>query len=186
MADLPNGISGSSSWNSPVNPSKVVTGAKIKFIMPDGTPVAYAQAVSYNITHELAPVYGLDRLSPYEYAETGYSVTFSVTRFRLHSATGTNDTSPIGMGWQSPLGKILTQGCIKAIFQLDLAKVTSTAGQSGAVTANPALLTIDGVKMTSRAGNFTARELSSETLDFVGLVAYDENTPTSDIWEPIA
>ena len=149
-----------------INPSAVITGAKVRFLLGD-VAVGYAQAVNYNINHELVPVYGLDRLCAYEYAEVGYSCTFSVSRFRVpkdnRSSTSANAGSlgsPVELGWQSKIQNMLTQGCIRA-------EIYDKSGEQ-------MILKVDGVKMTSRSGTVSARDLATETLDFVGLIAYDE------------
>jgi len=151
-----------------INPSAVITGAKVRFLLGD-VAVGYAQAVNYTINHELVPVYGLDRLCAYEYAEVGYSCTFSVSRFRVPktSAASTSASvnslslgSPVELGWQSKVQGMLTQGCIRA-------EIYDKSGEQ-------MILKVDGVKLTSRSGTISARDLATETLDFVGLIAYDE------------
>ncbi len=149
-----------------INPSAVITGAKVKFKL--GTDiVGYASAVNYSINHEMVPVYGLNRLTPYEYAETGYSCSFSVSRYRVpYRAEKPGTGSPVHLGWQADIRQeinLLTQGTIRAEFY-------------DRSNNELAFLVIDEVKMTSRVGSFTARDLATETLDFVGLLAWDESS----------
>ncbi len=143
-----------------VNPSAVLTGAKVTFYLGN-TVVAYASAVNVTINHGLVPIHTLDRLAPMEYAETDYTCTFSVTRFRVPknpSKPGTG--SPVDLGWQSKLQDMLTQGTISA-------RIYDKATQQDVVV-------IEEVKMTTRAFSIAARDIGNETLDFVGIVAYDE------------
>jgi hypothetical protein len=143
-----------------VNPSAVLTGAKVTFYLGN-SPVAYASAVNVTINHGLVPIHTIDRLAPVEYAETDYTVSFSVTRFRVprnSSRPGTG--SPVDLGWQSKVQNMLTQGTISA-------RIYDKTTQQDA-------LVIEEVKMTTRAFSIAARDIGSETLDFVGIVAYDE------------
>jgi len=143
-----------------VNPTSVLTGAKVTFYLGN-SPVAYASAINYTINHGLVPIHTIDRLAPVEYAETDYTVTFSVTRFRVpknQSKPGTG--SPVSLGWQSKLQNMLTQGTISARLYDKSTKQD--------------IMVLEEVKMTTRSGSVAARDIASETLDFVGLLAYDE------------
>lgn len=145
-----------------VNPSTVLSGAKITFYLGDmTTPVGYGTALNYTITHDLVPIHVLDRLAPIEYAEVSYSVNFSVSRFRIPKIANKPGTgSPVELGWQSKLQDMFTQGTIKA-------RIYDKSTQQD-------ILVIDEVKMTSRSGSVAARDIANETLDFVGILAYDE------------
>ena len=143
-----------------VNPSAVLTGAKVTFFLGN-TVVAYASAVNVTINHGLVPIHTLDRLAPVEYAETDYTVTFSVSRFRVpKSLTRPGSGSPVDLGWEAKLQDMLTQGTISA-------RVYDKSTQQD-------ILIIDEVKMTTRTFSISARDIGSETLDFVGIVASDE------------
>lgn len=145
-----------------VNPSNVLSGAKVSFYIGDQTtPVAYATAMSYDITHDLVPIHTIDRLAVQEYAEVSYTVSFSVSRFRIPKISNKPGTgSPVELGWQSKLQDMLTQGTIKArIFDK---------------TTQQDILVIDEVKMTSRSGSVSARDIATENINFVGILAYDE------------
>lgn len=145
-----------------INPSHVLTGAKVAFYLGDmTTPVGYATAMNYNVNHDLVPIHTLDRLAPVEYAEVSYTVNFSVTRFRTPRISGVPGSgSAVDLGWQSKLQDILTQGTIKA-------RIFDKSTQQD-------LLVIDEVKLTSHSGGFAARDVSSETMEFVGILSYDE------------
>lgn len=145
-----------------INPSNVLTGAKVAFYLGDQTtPAAYATAMSYDITHDLVPIHTLDRLAVVEYAEVSYTVTFSVNRFRIPKISNIPGTgSSVELGWESKLQNMLTEGTIKArIFDK---------------TTQQDILVIDEVKMTSRSGSVSARDVATESLNFVGILAYDE------------
>ena len=143
-----------------VNPTSVLTGAKVSFYLGNKL-VAYASAVNYTINHGLVPIYTIDRLAPVEYAETDYTVNFSVTRFRVPKNQAKPGTgSPISLGWQSKLQDMLTQGTISARLYDKSTKQD--------------IFVAEEVKMATRAGSMAARDIANETLDFVGLLAYDE------------
>ena len=145
-----------------VNKSNVLTGAKVTFYLGDqATPVAYASAMNYTITHDLTPIHTLDRLAVVEHAEVAYSVSFSVTRFRIPKISNKPGSgSPVELGWESKLQNILTQGTIKA-------RIFDKSTQQD-------ILVIDEVKMSQRSGSVAARDVANESLEFVGILAYDE------------
>lgn len=150
-----------------VNPSTVLTGAKVTFHLGNSV-VAYASGVSYTITHGLQAIHTLDRLAPVEYAETDYTVTFTVSRFRVPKNPARPGTgSPVDLGWMSKLQNMLTQGTISA-------RIFDKSTQQD-------ILVIDEVKLTTRSGSVAARDVASETLDFVGIVASDEAGPQNAI-----
>ena len=145
-----------------VNPSTVLSGAKISFYLGDmTTPVAFGTALNYTINHDMVPIHTLDRLAPVEYAEVSYTVNFTVSRFRIPKNSGKPGTgSAVELGWQSKLQNILTQGTIKA-------RIFDKSSQQD-------ILVVDEVKLSTRSGSIAARDIASETLDFVGILAYDE------------
>jgi len=145
-----------------INKSTVLSGAKITFFLGDmTTPVAYGTQVNYTVNYELVPIHCIDRLAPVEHAETATSVSFSVSRFRVPKVDNKPGTgSPVELGWQSKLQNIFTQGTIKA-------RLYDKVGQQN-------ILVIDEVKMASRSGSVAARDIANETLEFVGIIAYDE------------
>jgi hypothetical protein len=123
--------------------------------------VAYASSVNVTINHGLVPIHTLDRLAPVEYAETDYTCSFSVTRFRVpKSITRPGSGSPVDLGWQSKLQDMLTQGTISA-------RIYDKSSQQD-------VLVVDECKMTTRTFSISARDIGNETLDFVGIVASDE------------
>jgi len=143
-----------------VNPSAVLTGAKITFYLGE-TVVAYGSALNVTINQGLTPIHTIDRLAPVEYAEIDYTCTFSITRFRVPKNNARPGTgSPVELGWQSKLQNMLTQGTISA-------RVYDKSTQQN-------VLVIEEVKMTTRNFSIAARDVGNETLDFVGILAYDE------------
>lgn len=145
-----------------INPSTVLSGAKITFYLGDmTTPVGYATALNYTITHDLVPIHVIDKLAVQEYAEVSYTCNFSVSRFRIPKIDNKPGTgSPVELGWQSKLQNLFTQGTIKARIYDKSTKQN--------------ILIVDEVKLTSRSGSVAARDIANETLDFVGILAYDE------------
>lgn len=135
--------------------SYTVSGARAVFRI-NGKKVAWATNVSYTITHEHLPVNVLDKLEVEEYSETAYYVTFSAGRFRVPNY------SPMGAesGLQPKLADILTQPELTAVIYDKTSETT--------------LLTVYRVKMIERSGAVGARDLATETYNFVGVTAGDE------------
>lgn len=134
-------------------PSQTVSGARVVFKL-SGQKVAWATSVSYTITHEHLPVNVLDMLEPVEYSETAYYVTFSASGFRVPTY------SVIGEGFQPKLSNILTQPELTAEIT---DKISGTT-----------VLTVHRVKMIERSGAVGARDLATESYNFVGITAGDE------------
>ena len=134
--------------------SQVITGARAVFVV-NGTKIAFTNSMSYNINQALAPVDILDQLTPAEYAETGYTVDFQVSGFRVFNK------SPLQLGVQTRLEDLLDQGELTV-------EVHDRANPDA-----PALM-IERCKMQSRSGSFDARGLWQETWNFVGIKASDE------------
>lgn len=128
------------------------TGARVKFFVNDA-PVAFANAVTYTVTHVHQPVDVLDQLAPAEYAETGYTVSFTATLFRVPGRPTTGALRP-------KFENILRQPELKA--QL----IDQITGE--------VIFTIERVKCTQEDFNIDARNLGQQTLSFVGIVQRDE------------
>lgn len=119
-----------------------------------GVQVAYASDCSYTINHALTPIEVLDKLEPAEHAETGYDVSFSCSTFRVANQ------GAVSLGIQPTLENILTQPELTVELIDKIADVT--------------MLRILGVKMSQRSGTVGARNVATETWNFVGLKASDE------------
>ena len=134
--------------------SLTTTGARVVFRI-NGTKVAFANAVNYTVAHAHQPVDVLDQLEPAEYAETGYTVNFSATMFRV------SDQSALSLGLRPKLQNILTQPEL-------------TAEMIDRVTGKTMFL-IQRVKCTQEDFNTDARSLAQLTLAFVGIKQSDES-----------
>lgn len=134
--------------------SETMSGARAAFLV-NGKKVAFTSSLSYDINQALEAVNVLDQLTPAEYAETGYTVTFSCQNFRRFNS------SPIQIGVQQRLEDLLGQG--------ELTVEVHDRQNPG----SPMLL-IERVKMQGRSGSFDARGLWQETWNFVGIKASDE------------
>jgi hypothetical protein len=132
------------------------SGARVVFRV-NGTKVAFAQAMNYSVAHAHQPVDVLDQLEPVEYAETGYTVNFSVTMFRVANQ------SAVSLGLRPKLADILTQP------ELTAELIDRVNG------ATLALLT--RVKCTQEDLNIDARSLGQITLSFVAIKQSDEAGP---------
>jgi len=133
--------------------SIVTTGARAIFKI-NGEKVVYASNCNYNINHTLQPIDVLDRIEPIEQAETGYTVDFSCTTFRIANQSAVN------LGIQPKLAEILQQP-----------ELTAEIIDSQTETT---LLLIERVKMTTRSGTVDARGVFTETWNFIGIKASDE------------
>lgn len=129
------------------------SGARVVFRV-NGQKVAFAQAMNYSVAHAHQPVDVLDQLEPVEYAETGYTVNFTVTMFRV------SNQSAISIGLRPKLQDILTQPELTAEL---IDRVTGAT-----------LALIERVKCTQEDLNIDARSLGQITLSFVGIKQTDE------------
>lgn len=145
-----------------INKSNVLSGAKVSFFLGDQTtPVAYATSVNGSINVDVVPIHAIDRLAVIEHAVVAYSVSFSVSRFRIPKVSGLPGTgSPVELGWLSKLQNMLTQGTIKARF------FDKTSQQD--------VLVVDECVCTNLSFALAARDISTENLNFVGILAWDE------------
>lgn len=133
--------------------SQSSTGARVVFRV-QGQKVAFAQALNYSVAHAHQPVDVLDQLEPAEYAETGYTVNFTVTMFRVAAQ------SAISLGLRPKLQNILTQP------ELTAELIDRINGQT--------LMLIERVKCTQEDMNIDARSIGQVTLSFVGIKQSDE------------
>lgn len=133
--------------------SQTSTGARVVFRI-NGQKVAFAQALSYSVAHAHQPVDVLDQLEPAEYAETGYTVNFNVTMFRVANQ------SAIALGLRPKLQDILTQP------ELTAELIDRVNGST--------LMLLERVKCTQEDLNIDARALGQVTLSFVAIKMSDE------------
>lgn len=131
------------------------SGARVVFRV-NGQKVAFAQAMSYNVQHNHAPVDVLDQLTPAEYSETGVVVNFTATLFRVPNQ------SAMALGLRPRLEDVLTQPELTAEL---IDRQTGTT-----------LSLIQRVKCTSESFNIEARGLGQTTLEFVGIRQDDEGS----------
>lgn len=135
--------------------SQTSTGARIVFRI-SGKKVAFANSTSVTVAHAHQPVDVLDQLEPMEYAETGYTVNFSATQFRVSGA------SAIALGLAPKLQDILTQP------ELTAELVDRITGAT--------LMLVSRVKCTQQDYTVDARSLMQSTLAFVGIKYDDEGS----------
>lgn len=129
------------------------SGARVVFRI-NGVKVAFANSLSATVAHAHQPVDVLDQLEPAEYAETGYTVNFTATLFRV------SNQSAIDLGLRPKLQDILTQPELTAEL---IDRVTGAT-----------LHLIERVKCTQEDFNVDARSLAQTTLSFVGIKQSDE------------
>ena len=138
---------------------KVFTGVRAKLSI-NGTAVGFASNVNANITHAHSPIDVLDRINPMELAPVGYTVDFSFTRYRIAA------DSAVKLGFQPTLLGILTSPDLIVTLE------DTGHGDSGLT-----LLTINGVRLISTSISVDARGVASNTFNFQGIEAFDENGP---------
>lgn len=136
--------------------SVTTTGARIVFRI-NGAKVAFANALNYTVAHAHQPVDVLDQLEPAEYAETGYTVNFTATLFRV------SNQSAISLGLRPKLQDILTQP------ELTAELIDRVSGAT--------IMLVERVKCTQEDMNVDARSLAQTTLSFVGIKMSDEAGP---------
>jgi len=132
------------------------TGARVVFRI-NGEKVAFANALNYTVAHAHQPFDVLDQLEPAEYAETGYTVNFTATLFRVANQ------SAISLGLRPKLQDILVQSELAAEL------IDRVNGAT--------LMLIERVKCTQEDFNTDARSLAQMTLSFVGIKQSDEAGP---------
>ncbi len=136
--------------------SQTSSGARVVFRV-QGAKIAFANAINYTVAHAHQPVDVLDQLAPAEYAETGYTVNFTATMFRV------SNQSAISLGLRPKLQDILTQPELTAEL---IDRITGAT-----------LFLIERVKCTQEDFNVDARSLGQLTLSFVGIKMSDEAGP---------
>lgn len=132
------------------------TGARVVFRI-NGAKIAFANSVTYTVAHAHQPVDVLDQLEPSEYAETGYTVNFTATMFRV------SNQSAISLGLRPKLQDLLQQP------ELTAELIDRVSGAT--------LMLIERVKCTQEDLNIDARALGQLTLSFVGIKMSDEAGP---------
>lgn len=136
--------------------SQTSTGARVVFRV-NGVKVAFANAINYTVAHTHQPVDVLDQLEPAEYAETGYTVNFTATMFRVAAQ------SAMSLGLRPKLQNILTQP------ELTAEMVDNVNGAT--------MFLMERVKCTQEDLNIDARSLGQVTLSFVAVKMSDESGP---------
>ena len=133
--------------------SSTSTGARVIFYK-NGTPILYANALNYTVAHAMQPVDILGQLEPKEYSETGYTVNFTCTMFRV------SNQDAVTLGLRPILQDILTQTALTA---------TLIDRVSGA-----RLMMIEQVKCTNEDFTIDARAMGQVTLQFNGIKLSNE------------
>jgi hypothetical protein len=124
------------------------TGARVIFKV-GGSEVIFANALSYTVAHAHQPVDVMGQPEPAEYAETGYTVNFTATLFRV------NARGAESQGLRPRLEDLMRQPELSCTM---VDKVDSST-----------LFTISRVKCTQEDFNVDARNLSQLVLSFVGI-----------------
>lgn len=134
--------------------SQTATGAKLELTI-GLVLVAYASNCSYSFTTSVEAIQGIDNLVVDEHAETGITVNFTASMFRVaHTAAVEN-------GWQPKLEVLLQQPELVATVKDKISGAT--------------LLQLTGLKLVGRTGSVDARGVFVETLNFVAKRFYDES-----------
>lgn len=124
------------------------TGARVIFKV-NGQEVLFANALNYTVAHAHQPVDIMGQPEPAEYAETGYTVNFTATMFRV------NTRGAIAQGLRPRLEDLMRQPEITASM---VDKVD-----------NSTLFQISRIKCTQEDFTVDARNLSQLVLSFVGI-----------------
>ena len=132
------------------------TGARVVFKLANNT-IAFANALNYTVAHAHQPVDVLGLPEPAEYAETGYTVNFTCTMFRV------NKRGAIAQGLRPVLSNLMVQP------ELSVTMVDKVDGDT--------LFQIDRVKCTQEDFSVDARNLSQLVLSFVGVLQKEMDAP---------
>ena len=133
------------------------TGARLIFKV-NGSEVLFANALNYTVAHAHQPVDILGQPEPAEYAETGYTVNFTATLFRVNQRGATSQ------GLRPRLEDLMRQPELTATM---VDKVD-----------NATLFQFNRVKCTQEDFTVDARNLSQLVLSFVG-IKLSENDSTA-------
>lgn len=136
--------------------SAAITGARIVFKI-NGTEVFFANSYQHTVAHAMQPVDTLGQPEPAEYAETGYTVNFSATAFRV------NTKGAVAQGLRPRLEDLMRQPELTATV---VDKITNTTKYN-----------ITRVKCSQEDFNSTARDLAQLTLAFVGIKLIEGDSP---------
>lgn len=134
--------------------SQVSTGAKLELLI-GGVVVAYANNASFTVNHNLAPIETLNEHTVKEHAELGVTVDFSASMFRV------NKKAAVELGIMPRIADFLKQPELVAVMKDKV--------------QNAVLVTVTGIKVTSRSGSVDARGTFTETLNMVGRIMFDES-----------
>lgn len=141
---------------------QVATGARAIFQITTesgGTKrVAFATSVNYRISIPHSPIAVLGRYSVAGHEPVGLDVSFSCGTVRVPGK------SAVQLGIQPALQALMTS---------EELQVTITDRKLPETT----ILKLEGVRLVDRAGGMGARDIVSETWDFVGRIMSDEGTP---------
>lgn len=130
------------------------TGARVVFKI-NNTPVMFANAVSYDVDHNLEGLFQLDSLVPAEYYETHVTVKFTCNMFRVVTKSATS------------------QGIMPSISNI-LIRPELSCSLLDKVTMLP-IFNISRVKCGSEHFEISAREIGSSSLSFVGISMTSDN-----------
>lgn len=139
------------------------TGARVIFKV-NGSEVLFANALNYTVAHAHQPVDIMGQPEPAEYAETGYTVNFTATLFRV------NTRGAIAQGLRPRLEDLMRQPEITATM---VDKVD-----------NSTIHQISRVKCTQEDFNVDARNLSQLVLSFVGIKMTESDSTAGENVQP--
>jgi len=143
----------------------VLTGARARFSL-DGTQVGYATGVTIreNITYD--PIKVLDNIQVTEHAPTDYEVSMTAELVRIIGTTikSSGWFPKQGTGPEDHLSNILTSGELTATIEAD--------ANIGSPTV---IMHVEGVRISERNVNVTARGVVGTNVTMVAIRARDES-----------
>ena len=145
-------------------PAKVLSGARAKLGFYDGNTVNYVgifSDVSYGVTYDVQPAYILGRYSAAELDYTAMEVVhITANGFRI-----------VNHGWfKDALFPSLNQ-----LMTANYLTMSCLDRQTGKEVAR-----IDFVRPVSATGGFSARQLSTSTHSYMGILCADESKPDNN------
>lgn len=139
--------------------SSTATGARVVFKVGN-TPVAFANAMNYTVAHAHQPVDVLGMPEPAEYAETGYTVNFTCTMFRVFTK------GAVAQGLKPRLEDLMRQPEL-------------VVSMHDAINTSTPLFSIGRVKCTQEDFSVDARNISQLVLSFVGIKLTEEDATSN-------
>lgn len=140
---------------------KITTGARA-ILKIDNKVIAYATNVGYRISMPHAPVNVLGRYSAARHEPLGYDVTVNCGVLRFVNTGGEGNAPDGSAGIMPTVNDIISKDDIK------IEVIDRKTAQS--------IIVVNRARCTDRSGNLGSRDLLTENVTFVGIIAENDET----------